>query len=310
MAVGVPAEMQSAIRASLENIERFLAEQEQLICNLLQAPSLDPAMMERIKVILDLIDLHVKEVRSITRSCVLDVLSLYRTRTIGNNLLLLRARYDLIAAQAQSGALPVTLHIAEQPLPQVVFKGKIMDPYAVNVLSIPGWKERSVTKMQAVLSADELPVGSVVPPAPVENDTARVDPYQRFALFNELKLMVSTRMTPVYLKFRLQMQAPTGQAITLETDKSRPFIVITNESQWSDAEGKLVLADAFEGAAEIPWPQFANSLHTHFLSCTRQDPARPSRALGDADWTYLRTKFFGTNRSGSFRSNRATCTHP
>ena len=48
-------EMQAAIRSSLENIERFVSEQEQVICSLLQgaAHPLDPATMERTKVVLD-----------------------------------------------------------------------------------------------------------------------------------------------------------------------------------------------------------------------------------------------------------------
>jgi hypothetical protein len=51
-------------------------------------------------------------------------------------------------------------------------------------------------------------------------------------------------MTPVHFKFGLQVR--NGDfSMQVESGPSYPFIVITNESQWCEAAGKLLHADAF-----------------------------------------------------------------
>lgn len=284
----VHAEAMQATKTTLQNVERFLLEHEQ---QAQQAPGgtsrdVEPA---RIKATLSGITSNLQQCKTLHSSHVLEFSTVHKIRTLVGSLLLLRAK-TLLLQQAQ----PISLHIVDQPLPQVVFKGKSIEPYTVQVLTRPGFKEHSLSKMQAIILLDDLPVGTVVPPSPVENDAVRIDTFQRIALFNELKLAVSSRMIPVSFTFRMQVHTTSGQSFIAESERSRPLIVITNESQWSDAAGKLLHADAFEGELEIPWPQFANTLHAHVIAATRQDPLRPSRTLSDADWFYIHSKFFGT----------------
>jgi len=75
----------------------------------------------------------------------------------------------------------------------------------------------------------------------------------------------------VHLKFSVQITPKKGITTIIHSTPSYPFIVITNESQWCEAAGKLILADAFTGLNEISWSEFANALHHHFLKATRQE---------------------------------------
>ena len=204
----------------------------------------------------------------------------------------------MIACQRQPGAAPAVLLLIEQPLPQVVFKGKVMDPYTVKLVTLPEWNDDAcvTTKMNALLCVNiDLLAGGVMPQTQVENSQAKLAAFQRCALFSDLKLQLSTRMTPATLRFSLPLYNPaTGRTVTIESPHSNPFIAITNESQWFDAAGKLALTHAFEDASEIAFAKFANILHVHFLAATRQDFCRPIRSLNSSDWSYLHSNFFGT----------------
>lgn len=50
---------------------------------------------------------------------------------------------------------------------------------------------------------------------------------------------------------------------------------------------------------EVPWAQFANVFHMHFINATRQDITRPARSLHFTEIGYLQEKFF---------NNKATIT--
>jgi len=82
----------------------------------------------------------------------------------------------------------------------------------------------------------------------IENDTQALDSFRRQAKFY-LKFAVGTRKNPVRLKFGIQLQiqqnGTQSQTVTVESNSSRSFIVITNECQWEEAEGILLKKDAF-----------------------------------------------------------------
>lgn len=86
-----------------------------------------------------------------------------------------------------------------------------------------------------------------------------------------IKINVSSRMETFYFKFSMQLTRGHEKRI-LESERGFPFIVITNESQWVDAAGRLMLLDAFGMENQVPWPQFANTLHSHYLNATGQKP--------------------------------------
>jgi hypothetical protein len=63
-----------------------------------------------------------------------------------------------------------------------------------------------------------------------------------------LKFLTGTRKNPVRLRFGIQLQINqngAAQTVTVESNSSRPFIVITNECQWEESEGILLKKDAF-----------------------------------------------------------------
>jgi len=85
----------------------------------------------------------------------------------------------------------------------------------------------------------------------------------------------------------------TISSFQLESNMSQPFVVMTNENQWDYSAGLLLKRDTFENNQnEVSWPQFANYLQIHFLRATRQDVAKPMRALCAEDFEYLFTEKF------------------
>jgi hypothetical protein len=106
------------------------------------------------------------------------------------------------------------------------------------------------------------------------------------------KFLVGTRKNAVNLRFSVSVKC-NESLHTIESELSNPFIVITNECQWAEAEGTLIKKEAFAGHLEVAWPKFANVFHMHFVRATRQDVNRPSRAFHQGDFEYLHDKFFG-----------------
>ena len=95
-------------------------------------------------------------------------------------------------------------------------------------------------------------------------------------------------------KRRKNVKAEPGTDNILISSCSYPFIVITHENQWVEAASKLLMMDCFSGQNEVSWPQFANTLHSHFLSNTRQDESNPQRSLQLYEFSYFHEKFLGT----------------
>jgi hypothetical protein len=114
--------------------------------------------------------------------------------------------------------------------------------------------------------------------------------------------------------------------VTLESFASQPFVVITNECQYEEADGMLLRQELFGspgGAAgnstpgqvpgwmamigmtganqlhnmEVAWPLVANRLHKYFMRATRQDLLKPTRFLAPDEIAFLHLKFFGGRNS-------------
>ncbi len=63
-----------------------------------------------------------------------------------------------------------------------------------------------------------------------------------------MSFMAGTRKNSVGIRFGIQVQVGAGQAaqaVTVESDNSLPFIVITNECQWEESEGTLIKKETF-----------------------------------------------------------------
>eukprot|EP01127_Copromyxa_protea_P022516 TRINITY_DN8098_c0_g1_i1.p1 TRINITY_DN8098_c0_g1~~TRINITY_DN8098_c0_g1_i1.p1 ORF type:complete len:367 (+),score=35.25 TRINITY_DN8098_c0_g1_i1:101-1201(+) len=193
---------------------------------------------------------------------------------------------------SQVGLVPspfvAKLLVTQQPLPHVMFKSKAIDsPYIVSLITGANQEIESIGPISGTLGAGGLNYKNK---ASLENAIAQLDSYERKAYFNAVKVNVSSRMTMVHLKFSCTLVAHQ-QTHAIESSPTFPFIVITHENQWVEAASKLVLMDGFKGLEKVPWPQFANALHSHFLSATRQDLMRPDRPLTHHELRYFNREF-------------------
>jgi hypothetical protein len=185
--------------------------------------------------------------------------------------------------------------ITKQPFPEIVAKGKqlgedtlvirLLTGSNTNFTSFGPIRATLITEMSAKAGKEKL----------LEHDVQQLDPQHRATSF-PLKFLQGSRKSRVTLRFSMQVGVvnKSGQTVTapIESPSTSPFIVITNESQWEQSEEILIKSDAFGGMLEVPWPQFCNTLHRHFLRATRQDPARPKRSLSQMDFAYLSDKYF------------------
>ncbi len=162
--------------------------------------------------------------------------------------------------------------LTDQPTPQVLFKGKTLeDNYVLALLSGSNVNIQNISKVKAILVAEEKNWKNK---KPIENDVQAMDSMKRVLTFHNIKLNVSTRMSMVYLKFAVQVTLQNGGTHTIESAGSSPIIVITNESQWCDAAGKLLLFEAFGG-------QVSNTQHdTHDTHDTHTHRTHRTHARG------------------------------
>lgn len=187
------------------------------------------------------------------------------------------------------------LVIVEQPMPMVITKGKHLDddPIIVQLLTGANVEIQSFSKVKVAMISDNQQV-KLNSSKSIENDTQTMDGLRRIATFY-LKFLAGTRKNSMRLRFGIQLQIVQNgapQTCTVESNSSRPFIVITNECQWEESEGILLKKDTFGDQAEVTWQQFANVLQRHFLRATRQDLIRPTRQLLECDLEYLNQTFF------------------
>jgi len=243
------------------------------------------------------IELELKELQGLHRSVILDPPALHQLRMLLQRLKIQQQKIELFRQELQLVLNPhsppciAALMLTDQPTPQVLFKGKTLeDNYVLALLSGSNVNIQNISKVKAILVAEEKNWKNK---KPIENDVQAMDSMKRVLTFHNIKLNVSTRMSMVYLKFAVQVTLQNGGTHTIESAGSSPIIVITNESQWCDAAGKLLLFEAFGGQTEIPWQHLANVTHTHFLKATRQDPGRPQRRLNHGEFQYIHYKFFG-----------------
>lgn len=184
----------------------------------------------------------------------------------------------------------VSLFISEQPLPQVLFKEKpIEEPYVVSILTASQQDITVDRNMTAVLEAGEL---QVKPGTEMLSDHVMAVDWSlndKKSTFSSLAVNVSTRMAPISLRFFTTVSRGAFHS-QVSTSPCFPFIVITNESQWYEAAGKLLLLDIFGGVKSVPWAQFANTLHSHYLKATRQTAV--DRPLFHFEFNYIHQRFF------------------
>lgn len=145
------------------------------------------------------------------------------------------------------------LLIKEKPVSHVVFKGKaIEDRYVIQlVTSLPDslMQSHKDTKIIATVCTEDNNPFKGKNVLSGNSTTLTTD---KLAVFQGMKALVSTRMSLVHLFFELKNKANVTLASTLhEKQYNSNIIVITNESQWCEAQGKLITQDCFQNSVSI-----------------------------------------------------------
>jgi len=126
----------------------------------------------------------------------------------------------------------------------------------------------------------------------IETESENMDENQKAKFF--LKFLTGSRKASAVLKFGIRIQTSNGSTITLESNPSVPFVVITNECQYEVADGRLLKMDLFGQLGNpAPWSFVANRLQRHFLRATRQDLSKPPRWISHQELNYIHSAFFG-----------------
>jgi len=79
----------------------------------------------------------------------------------------------------------------------------------------------------------------------MNEDTKMIEAQQQTVQFQP-KFLVGTRKNAVNILFSLRVRnAGSDVDHAIESELSNPFVVITNECQWAEAEGTLIKKEAF-----------------------------------------------------------------
>ncbi|EFA77913.1 signal transducer and activator of transcription family protein [Heterostelium album PN500] len=189
--------------------------------------------------------------------------------------------------------------LLQQPPSQVIFRGGkgIADPYNIELVTgvmMPDSISTVTAQIDKSESATKKEKSAATPS--LENNECSLDKLK--ATFTNLKVNISTRMNPSHLKFTATVKDKGNKASkSIESVQTNPIVVITNESQWSEAAGKLLVGEIFEDRSEVPWELFANILHSHVFTTTGQIPNEPKRKLHTWEWDYIQQNHFGSKAS-------------
>ncbi|KAH3743472.1 transcriptional repressor [Pelomyxa schiedti] len=197
--------------------------------------------------------------------------------------------------------LPAMLLITEHPFPRSVVKGQVI-PLEAQLLLPSRIDVRSVSNVKVDMEQRISGKKGAKQTGPfLENTSESLDPDGK--VFFHLRVAHGTNKKPVCLKLNVHIKynplkclsSPSMplQSRVIESDPSRPFVIITNSVQWRDSEGILMKMDLFGDLNEVPWSKFANLLQTYYLVATRQSQERPTRPLSIQDLEYLRNVKLG-----------------
>jgi hypothetical protein len=205
-------------------------------------------------------------------------------------------REELFQAQSGQPIKPIAgLVITKQPFPCTVKQSKsVDDPVEVHLLTGSKVELQNMGPVKAeLINEDYNPISKKKNAAPaIQNSSEQMDE-NGVAVFKRLIFPHGSRVKSVNMRFGQEVTI-NGVLVRLQSDATKPFIVMTNHGQRSTTEGKLLKKHTFFGRTEIPWAAFANAMQLHYIRATKQDPMKPARPLSLKDIEYLHlTKFAG-----------------
>ena len=203
----------------------------------------------------------------------------------------------------------VALVLHDAPVSQVVFKGKTLeDSLKVALVRASDVNVSDGGDVKAALRSNKESAGKGDPAKQVQNNPCKLNT-DGMNIVSNIKINISTRMSvsPLHLSCPVTLQLEDNKknstAVTAVTPIPYEIVAITNESQWLEAEGKLLCSDIFSGTEQaegsVSWPLFANILHRRFLKATRQPADRPTRPIHFLEWQYFHERYFFSQNSVS-----------
>eukprot|EP01130_Rhizamoeba_saxonica_P015615 TRINITY_DN7053_c0_g1_i1.p1 TRINITY_DN7053_c0_g1~~TRINITY_DN7053_c0_g1_i1.p1 ORF type:complete len:616 (+),score=85.33 TRINITY_DN7053_c0_g1_i1:226-1848(+) len=196
------------------------------------------------------------------------------------------------------------LVIIREPFPEVISKGQELGPEVLVV--------KLLFASVINLVSQYCPVNVELVRSTTRNDKKKyIDPLQ-IALdisTNEakfpLKFLEGTRRVKVNLRFSMKIPLvdSNNQSVmcSVETPLSKPFIVITSDTQWLTSTEEMFKIDAFQSNLSVSWTNFCNTLNQHFIRVTKQDPP-VFRGLAISDFLYMNHRFFDGKQSVDYPS--------
>jgi len=254
----------------------------------------------------------ITSLEEIVKTCLLNYYTLKSMKNIGLNLHIqtqqLTSLRDELNEKKKSGHCnncfkSWKLVILDQPLSAVVGKGKMLD--SSTVISVITGTQRNDLLSNAEIRCSSEPSHFQ---HTIESDPQRLIKPLTTAAFAKIKLVESSRMAVIRMKYEMPIKDGNKQPLfVLESPISSAVIVTTHENQWIEAAAKLLLVDVFqESQTKVQWCKFANILHSHFVSATKQDQSNPSRPLQQYELQYFHSlKIFNNNRSN--QQNKDNC---
>mmetsp|Transcript_1183 Transcript_1183/g.1612 ORF Transcript_1183/g.1612 Transcript_1183/m.1612 type:complete len:605 (+) Transcript_1183:108-1922(+) len=238
-----------------------------------------------------------KELKELTKKYLLTPQEMYQCVTLSQLLHIQSIRGELARLELQNILDDVqkclaTLVFIEQPQSQIAFKGRTFDiPFKIKLLTSAKTQIGSISNGKAIIVDEDKDVSKAS--KPIDNNVSEFD-RDHICKFSEVKVNISTRMSPINLKFTCSMKDKRSpkEEFPVQSSQSAPVIVITNESQWSEAAGKLLVNEVFQGVNEVTWFYYANYLQKHFINNSGQEFSAPSRGITSWEYKYIHEKFF------------------
>lgn len=200
--------------------------------------------------------------------------------------------------------IPARLIISDQPEANIVFKGKSFSKeFQVIMLSGVTANLALVGKVKCNLdSVTSQPPRSKGTKRPLVDDSEVLDSNLLCASLSP-KMLIGTRKSTSEFVFSIPIEHDGGSYL-LTSSATLPFIVITNESQWSEAAGILMAKLVFGGDEVAKWLTCANMLQIQFLNATRQKINNSPRPLTRPELDYIHAKWFRRQSEISIRDFR------
>jgi len=189
------------------------------------------------------------------------------------------------------------LWIVSQPLTGVISKAKAGCHVSTVVKLVIGvtYRSKFMSKMTVGTIIDESSAFRHQTPSTtkfLEQDSAPLEVVRCQTIWHH-RFVTGTRKKLAYLQYSLCLGITEPQPqIKLRSELSRPFIVITNDCQWHEAEAASLQNTLFSRVSAVPWLLFVNTVHSHFIAATRQDPEDSVRPIYPIEWAYFRQTFF------------------